>query len=76
MKSIKRTPEKINFETEERISKAVKRFEDGKINQEEFERIVGAITLVGMQNKQQLLKLSDKVSKIDFSDFLDGAMVI
>lgn len=76
MDTKKKSPEEINLETEQRIAKAVQRFEKGEIKQDEFERIVGAITLVGLQNKQKISELSGKVSKIDFSDFLKGARVI
>ena len=76
MKSEKKTIEEINLETEQRIAKAVQRFEAGEIKAEEFERIVGAITLVGMQEKQKLSSLSGKVSKLDFAKFLKEARVI
>lgn len=72
METEKRTHEEINLETEKRISKAVQKFEKGDISQEELEKIVGAVTLVGLQNKQK----SSQLNKVDFSKFLKGAEMI
>ena len=68
----KKSIEEINHETEKRISKAVLKFEKEEISQDELEKIVGAITLVGIQNKQKISSLK----KVDFSKFLVGAEMI
>jgi len=66
------TIDEINLETEKRIAKVVRQFENGEIEQEELERLVGSITLIGIQKRQELSKLN----KVDFSKFLIGAEVI
>jgi len=68
----KKEHDNIASETEARIAKAVKQFEDGKLNLEELEKIVGAVSLVGYLNKTA----HGELRKHDFNVFLSKAGMI